>query len=55
MRTLLHILRGIVREITDQSAYERYLSSHGCAHSAESWRAFCDHHWEHKSRRGRCC
>ena len=49
------IIRGIVDELTDQSAYRRHLAAHGTVHSPEEWRRFCDHHWQEKARRARCC
>ena len=52
---LLEILKGIVAELSDQSAYHRYLTAHGEVESPEAWRRFQDHHWAAKSRRGRCC
>ena len=55
LRQFWQILRGIVAELSDQNAYARYLSAHGATHSPEEWRRFQDHHWQAKSRRGRCC
>jgi hypothetical protein len=55
MKRLLTILRGILDELSDQSAYRRYLTAHSVAHSPQAWRAFQDQHWQAKSRRGRCC
>lgn len=49
------ILKGILDEIADQSAYRRHLAHHGLAHSAAEWRKFSDERWEQQSRRGRCC
>ncbi len=49
------ILKGILDEIADQSAYKRHLAIHGTAHSAAEWRKFSDRRWEEQSRRGRCC
>jgi hypothetical protein len=51
----LTLLRGIVDELTDQSAYRRFLLAHGVEHSPTAWREFQDEHWQAKSRRGRCC
>lgn len=55
MKRLMQILRGVLAELTDQSAYRRYLAARGVEASGESWRAFQDEHWQAKSRRGRCC
>lgn len=55
MKRLFEILRGIVDELTDQSAYRRFLAAHALEHSAAAWRAFQDERWLAKARRGRCC
>ena len=55
MKHLLNIIRGILAELTDQSAYRRYLQAHHLEPSGASWRAFQDEHLLAKSRRGRCC
>ncbi|HEV1285965.1 MAG TPA: hypothetical protein VNU44_11650 [Bryobacteraceae bacterium] len=55
MRKLLEVLRGIIDELTDQSAYRRHLLAHGTSHSAEEWRNFSDERWKAKSTRARCC
>jgi hypothetical protein len=49
------VVRGILAELTDQSAYHRYLAAHHLEPSGPAWRAFQDEHWQSKSRRGRCC
>jgi len=54
-RLVTYVIRGILDEITDQSAYRRHLAAHGAAHSPEEWRRFCDEHWQATSRRVRCC
>jgi hypothetical protein len=55
LRHLGFILRGILDEVTDQSAYRRHLEQHGVEHSGVEWRRFCDERWKAKERRGRCC
>lgn len=52
---LLGIMRGLVNELTDQSAYQRHLQAHGAVHSPAEWRRFQDECWTAKARRGRCC
>jgi hypothetical protein len=49
------LLRAILDEIFDQSAYRRHLSAHNIEHSGPEWRKFQDHHLSAKSRRARCC
>ena len=49
------VIRGVLDEIFDQTAYRRHLAAHGAKHSGKEWRRFCDEHWAAKSRRGTCC
>jgi hypothetical protein len=55
MRKFLQILRGILDELTDQTAYRRHLAAHGATHSAKEWRRFSDERYQAKSTRARCC
>ena len=55
MKTFWEILKGLVRELTDQNAYQRHLAAHGVPHSPEEWRRFCDHKWEAGAKRPKCC
>lgn len=55
MRRFFEILRGILDELTDQSAYRRHLAAHGVTDSPEEWRRFSDERWKAKSTRARCC
>ena len=55
MKKFLEILRGIIDDLTDQSAYRRHLLAHGAIHSAEEWRKFSDECYKAKSNRARCC
>jgi hypothetical protein len=55
MKRFLEILRGILDELTDQSAYRRHLAAHGATHSAKEWRKFSDERWQARSTRARCC
>ena len=54
-RGLFEIARGILAELSDQSAYQRHLAAHGVEHSAEAWRAFQDQHGQALARRPKCC
>ncbi len=54
-RGLVRIVKGILREISDQNAYERHLRSRGSVHSAEEWRHFWDARMARKFRRSKCC
>ena len=54
-RRLWRVLTGIVREISDQAPYQRYLRTHACQHSPEEWRKFCDDRSRQKFQRPKCC
>lgn len=55
MKTLWRILIGILRELSDESAYERHLRAHGVAHSAVQWRVFQQERLRLKYQRAKCC
>ncbi|MFN3321898.1 MAG: hypothetical protein ACK5AZ_00260 [Bryobacteraceae bacterium] len=49
------IVLGLLRELADESAYERHLKAHGRAHSKEEWRRFSEEHLRAKYTRAKCC
>ena len=55
MRKFWAVVVGIVNELTDQTAYKRYLEAHALNHSADSWRAFSDERHGAKYKRAKCC
>jgi hypothetical protein len=55
MRSLWRIVVGILRELSDESAYERHLRARGTAHSAGEWRRFCEWRLRAKYSRAKCC
>jgi hypothetical protein len=55
MRRIIEILKGIVNELTDQSAYRRYLVAHRLEDCPEVWRRFTDARWEKAAKRPKCC
>lgn len=55
IRTFCSIILGILREIGDESAYERHLASHGRKHSAEEYRRFAECRLRQKYQRAKCC
>ncbi len=55
LRGFAGLVLRILRELSDESAYERHLRAHGVKHSGEEWRRFCAHRFEAKYRRPRCC
>jgi hypothetical protein len=55
MRSLWAVLKGILRELADESAYDRHLSAHGRVHSADEWKKFSDERMRAKYSRAKCC
>ncbi|HWR51990.1 MAG TPA: hypothetical protein VN428_12835 [Bryobacteraceae bacterium] len=49
------IVMGLLRELSDESAYARHLAAHGRNHSAAEWRRFSDHRLQAKYVRPKCC
>jgi hypothetical protein len=49
------LLIGLLREIGDESAYARHLTSHGVVHSPEEWRRFSEYRLAAKYSRAKCC
>ena len=49
------IVIGIMKEISDESAYERHLLATGKTHSAAEWRSFSDARMRRKYERAKCC
>lgn len=55
MRAFWSILWGLLRELSDESAYERHLAAHGRTHSPQEWRAFSEERLRAKYARAKCC
>jgi hypothetical protein len=53
--SLWRIVVGIVKELSDQNAYERHLRVHGRVHSGEEWRRFQGERARSKYQNPRCC
>jgi len=49
------MLLSVLREIFDESAYQRFLSQTEMTSSREAYAAFCEEHDALKVRRPRCC
>ncbi len=49
------IIRGLLRELADENAYERHLAAHGVARGAEEWRRFSDERMRARYQRAKCC
>ena len=46
---------GLMRELSDQSAYARHLAAHGVEHSGAEWRKFSEERLREKYMRAKCC
>jgi ABC-type transport system involved in cytochrome bd biosynthesis fused ATPase/permease subunit len=55
MRRLGRFILALLRELADESAYERHLAAHGRAHSGGEWRRFSDARHRARYTIPRCC
>jgi hypothetical protein len=46
---------ALLRELSDENAYQRYLEVERLEHSPEEWRKFCDCRLRAKYFRPKCC
>jgi hypothetical protein len=54
-REIGRAIQGILKELSDESAYERHLRYYGREHSPEEWRRFADAKLGAKFVRPKCC
>ncbi len=52
---LWRLLVALLRELSDESAYQRHLEAHGSVHSALEWRTFHNARLREKYMRAKCC
>jgi hypothetical protein len=55
LRSAGRIIAGLLRELSDESAYARHLAAHGRAHSPAEWRRFHERRLGAKYHRAKCC
>lgn len=55
VRAFGRLLLGLLRELSDESAYARHLAAHGREHSGEEWRRFSEERLRAKFTRPKCC
>jgi hypothetical protein len=55
MRRFGRLLLAILRELADESAYQRHLAVQGRTHSGEEWRRFSAERMGAKYARAKCC
>jgi hypothetical protein len=49
------VVMGLLRELSDESAYRRHLLAHDKPHSGDEWRRFCEERLRAKYQRPKCC
>jgi len=49
------LLQGLLRELSDENAYARYLQRSGRIHSGQEWRIFIDKRHGRKFKNAKCC
>ena len=52
---IARLLAGLLRELADESAYQRHLERQGRPHSAGEWQRFSDARLSAKYSRPKCC
>ena len=55
MRAVWRVIVGFLRELSDESAYDRHLHAHGRSHSPREWRHFQEERLRAKYARAKCC
>ena len=55
LRELGRLLAGLLRELSDESAYQRYLERRGRPHSAAEWRRFSEARLRARYSQPKCC
>ena len=54
-RGVLRYVADLLNELSDQSAYRRFLAGRGVAPSREQWRLFTEQRHGARFRRAKCC
>ena len=55
MRRFFSLVMALLRELADENAYRRHLTTHGVEASAEEWRRFSEERLRAKYARAKCC
>jgi hypothetical protein len=55
LREFSRIVVGLLRELSDENAYQRHLRAHGRVHSRGEWRRFSEERLRAKYMRAKCC
>ena len=55
MRRFFNLVLALLRELSDENAYQRHLEAHGCKASKQEWRRFSEERLRAKYARAKCC
>jgi hypothetical protein len=55
MRRIGRLILALLRELSDENAYRRYLAMEGRSHSGAEWRKFSEQRFRAKYMRAKCC
>ena len=55
MRRVFRLVMALLRELADESAYQRHLTAHGRSHSGEEWRRFSEQRMRERYAQAKCC
>ena len=55
LRRVFRYLVSLIRELSDESAYQRHLAFTGRAHSPQEWRRFSDDRHRRRFQNAKCC
>ena len=55
MKRIARLILALLRELGDESAYQRYLAMEGRPHSGIEWRKFSEQRFRAKYARAKCC
>ena len=55
LRQIGKLLAGLLRELADESAYQRHLLAHGLPASPAEWRRFSEERLRARFSRPKCC
>lgn len=54
-KAICQLFLGLLRELGDQTAYQRYLARHGRQPSREAWQRFWEERLDTKYQQAKCC
>jgi hypothetical protein len=55
VKRLFDLVMELLRELSDENAYQRHLAAQGRTHSGEEWRRFSEQRMREKYARAKCC